>query len=94
MSPIRIVLLIIIWFNFLGTALIGQTQLPAKKEINKLIASATKLRESGDFEKSLLISRIALRKSILIKDNELTADNYNNVAANYNELVEFDKSIF
>ena len=94
MPPIRIVLSIIIWFNFLGTALIGQTQLPTKKEINKLIGSATKLRESGDFEKSLLISRMALRKAISIKDNVLIAENYNNVGANFNALAEFDKAIF
>ncbi|WP_255515587.1 response regulator [Flavobacterium sp. ZT3R18] len=65
-----------------------------KKEINKLILSATKLRESGNFEKSLLISRIALRNAIAIKDNELIANNYKNVAANFNELMEFDKAIF
>nr|WP_315197363.1 response regulator [uncultured Flavobacterium sp.] len=94
MLPIRIVLLIIFWFNFLGTTLIGQTRLPAKKEINKLIASATKLRISGDFEKSLLISRFALRKAISINDNVLIAENYNNVAANFNALAEFDKAIF
>lgn len=94
MPPIRIVLLIIFWFNFLGTTLFGQTQLPSKKEINKLIRSATKLRESGDFEKSLLISRLALRQAIYIKDNVLIAKNYNNVAANFNALAEFDKAIF
>ncbi|CAN1556021.1 Signal transduction histidine kinase, dimerisation/phosphoacceptor domain [Flavobacteriaceae bacterium] len=94
MPLIRIVLLIFLWFNFSGYFVFAQSQLPTKKEINKLTTQASKLRESGDFEKSLLISRIALRKSILIKDNELIADNYNNVAANYNELVEFDKAIF
>jgi signal transduction histidine kinase/ActR/RegA family two-component response regulator len=94
MPLIRIVLLIFLWFNFLVTAVTAQTQLPTKKEINKLITQASKLRESGDFEKSLLISRLSLRKSIAIKDNELIADNYNNVAANYNELVEIDKAIF
>ncbi|HSD08449.1 response regulator [Flavobacterium sp.] len=94
MPLIRIVLLIILSFNFLGTTLNGQNQLPSKKEINQLIASATKLREAGDFEKSLLISRLALRKSIAIKDNVLIAENYNNVAANFNSLVEFDKAIF
>ncbi|PJJ08209.1 signal transduction histidine kinase [Flavobacterium sp. 1] len=94
MPPIRIVLLIIFYFNFLGITLIGQNQLPSKKEINKLIGSATKLRESGDFEKSLLISRLALRQAISIKDNILIAENYNNVAANFNALAEFDKAIF
>jgi signal transduction histidine kinase/ActR/RegA family two-component response regulator len=94
MPLIRIVLLIILWFNFFGTTVNAQTQLPTKKEINKLITQASKLRESGNFEKSLLISRLSLRKSIAIKDNELIADNYNNVAANYNELVEIDKALF
>jgi len=94
MPLIRIVLLLILSFNFLNTTLNGQNQLPSKKEINQLITSATKLREAGDFEKSLLISRLALRKSIAIKDNALIAENYNNVAANFNSLVEFDKAIF
>ena len=94
MPQIRIVLLIIFWFNFLGSTLIAQNQLPTKNEINKLIASATKLRESGNFEKSLLISRLALRKAIAIKSNILIAENYNNVAANFNALAEFDKAIF
>jgi signal transduction histidine kinase/CheY-like chemotaxis protein len=90
----RIVILIALLFNFFGSTLTGQTQLPTKKEINKLISNAKKLRESGNFEKSLLISRLALKKSIALNDNELIANNYNNVAANYNELIEFDKAIF
>jgi signal transduction histidine kinase/ActR/RegA family two-component response regulator len=90
----RIVILIALLLNFFGSTLIGQTQLSTKKEINKLILSATKLRESGNFEKSLLISRIALHKAISIKNNELISKNYNNVAANFNELMEFDKAIF
>jgi signal transduction histidine kinase/ActR/RegA family two-component response regulator len=90
----RIVILIALLFNFSGSTLIGQTQLSTKKEINKLILSATKLRESGNFEKSLLISRIALRKAISIQNNELISKNYNIVAANFNELMEFDKAIF
>ncbi|WP_231560019.1 response regulator [Flavobacterium gilvum] len=90
----RVVLFVLLWFNFFGFALIGQTQLPKKNEINKLTSQAAKLRQSGDFEKSLLISRLALQKSITIHDNVLIAKNYNNVAANYNDLVEFDKAIF
>jgi signal transduction histidine kinase/CheY-like chemotaxis protein len=90
----RIVILVTLLLNFLGNTLIGQTQLSTKKEIDKLILSAAKLRESGNFEKSLLISRIALRKAIFIKNNELIAKNYSTVASNYNELMEFDKAIF
>ena len=94
MSLTRIVIFISLFLNFLGSTLIGQTQLSTKKEINELIFRATQLRESGNFEKSLLISRTALRAAISINDNELIANNYNNVAANYNELIEFDKAIF
>lgn len=90
----RIVILVAFLLNFLSYNLLGQTQLSKKNEINKLIFKATKLRESGNFEKSLLISRIALRKAIAIKNNELISENYNNVAANLNELMEFDKAIF
>lgn len=94
MPPIRIVLIIALWLNSVGTAIIGQTSSSSKKEISKLITSAIKHREAGDFEKSLLISRIALRKAILSRDNVLIAENYNNVAANFNALAEFDKAIF
>ena len=97
MPKIRIVLLItfLFLFNFFfGTTLSGQTLLPSKKRIDKLIVYATKLREAGNFEKSLLISRLALRQAFILKNNVLIAENYNNVAANYNELIEFDKAIF
>lgn len=94
MPPMRVVLFVLLWFNFFGNVLIGQTHLPIKSEIHKLTSQATRLRQSGNFEKSLLISRLALRKSIAIRDNVFIAKNYNNVAANYNDLVEFDKAIF
>lgn len=89
----RIIVLIVLWFNFLGTAF-GQDNTPSHKVIDRLTKQAIKLRASGDFEKSLLISRLALRKSITISDNVYIAKNYNNVAANYNDLAEFDKAIF
>lgn len=89
----RIVLLIIFWFNFFANAF-AQDNLPNQIVIDKLTKQAAKLRTSGDFEKSLLISRLALRKAIAIRDNVFIAKNYNTVAANYNDLAEFDKAIF
>jgi len=94
MPPLRIVLIIALLFNFSGINLSGQEKLPTVREIDNLTNQATKLREAGNFEKSLLISRLALRKAIVIKNNELISENYNNVAANFNELIEFDKAIF
>lgn len=88
----RIVLLIILCFNFFGAAF-AQADIPTQKVINKLTKQAIELRESGDFEKSLLISRFALRKAIAVNDNVLIAKNYNNVAANFNGLAEFEKAI-
>ena len=93
MRSIRIVLLIILWFNFFGHAF-AQANIPTSNEVSKLTKQAARLRASGNFEKSLMMSRMALRNSIAIHDNVLIAENYNNVAANYNDLVEFDKAIF
>src|SRR6478735_5968156 len=94
MPSIRIILLIIFWSVFFNTTGYGQKQSSAQKVIDKLIKQATKLQESGNFEKSLLISRLALQKSIAIHDNVRIAKNYNCVAANYNDLSEVNKAIF
>ncbi|WP_348800065.1 tetratricopeptide repeat protein [Flavobacterium adhaerens] len=94
MPQIRIVLIFILWFNFTSTWLNGQIRLPTHSEIKKLTFSAIKHRESCDFEKSLLVSRLALQKAVAIKDNSFIAENYNTVAANFNSLAEYDKAIF
>jgi signal transduction histidine kinase/CheY-like chemotaxis protein len=92
MPQLRIVLLIILWFNFFGIAF-AQANISSPKEIDKLTKEAAKLRTSGNFDKSLLISRLALHKSIAVHDNVFIAKNYSNVASNYNDLAEFDKAI-
>src|SRR5690606_17669023 len=48
----------------------------------------------ANFEKSLIYSRAALNAATAIKDYCLIARSYNIIAANYNELTEFDKAIF
>lgn len=94
MLLVRKVLLIIFFFNFLSSTIVAQLPEPTTKEIKKLTISAVKLREAGDFEKSLLTSRLALQRAIAINNSDLIAENYSTVAANFNALVEFDKAIF
>jgi len=93
MPQFRISLLLILLINCVSTFIVAQENTPTINEINKLISKATALRESGNFEKSLMLSRLALRNSIELKNNDLIADNYNNVAANFNELAEFNRAI-
>ncbi|WP_243860473.1 response regulator [Flavobacterium poyangense] len=63
-------------------------------QIDKLILEAlSDLRESN-FEKSLINSRVALDHSTKTKNDYFIARSYNIIAANYNELGEFDKAIF
>lgn len=89
----RIVLLIIFFFLSLGIGY-AEANKTTRKEIEQLTQQAIKFRTAGNFEKSLLISRLALRRSIAIDNRVLIAKNYNNVAANYNDLSEFEKAIF
>ncbi len=71
----------------------GQNNL-SSVQIDKLILEAlSDLRESN-FEKSLINSRVALDHSTKTKNDYFIARSYNIIAANYNELGEFDKAIF
>ncbi|WP_291103867.1 MULTISPECIES: response regulator [unclassified Flavobacterium] len=72
----------------------AQTKTPSKGEITKLSKQATKYLRTADFEKSLATSRIALHYAIAIKDDYLIAKTYNIIAANCEQLSEFDKAIF
>ncbi len=90
----RIVIFILFLLNFSGIDLSAQAKVPTVREVDNLTKEAIRHRQDGDFEKSLLISRLALQKAIVIKNNELIAENYSTVAANLNELIEFDKAVF
>lgn len=93
MFQMRVVLFVFLYLNLFGNTLIGQTALPKKNDVRKLTGQAFKFQKAGDFEKSLLTSRLALKQSIAINDNGLIAENYNNIAINYKNLVEYDKAI-
>lgn len=94
MPSLKVVLFLLFGFIQMGFSTYGHGKMSEKTETEKLTSRAIRLRESGDFEKSLLLSRWVLQKAIAIGDWVLVAKNYNNVAANYNDLVEVDKAIF
>ncbi|MFA9187710.1 ATP-binding protein [Flavobacterium sp. FBOR7N2.3] len=47
-----------------------------------------------NYEKSLILSRHTLRKAISLKDDNLIALSYNNIAANFDQLAESEKALF
>lgn len=50
--------------------------------------------KAGSFEKSLVKSRLALRHAIAIKDDNLIASSYHTIAANFDELSEYEKAFY
>ncbi|MDI5897028.1 response regulator [Flavobacterium yafengii] len=94
MYHLRIVLLLLFGLNYFGDNSIAQTRTYSKKEITRLTDEASKYLKEANFEKSLDISKLALRSSINSNDLYSTAISYITIAANYAEMAEFDKAIF
>jgi signal transduction histidine kinase len=90
----QIVIVLILLLNFSGVTVSAQTKLPQKKEVTLLAKEANILMKEGDFEKSLIKSRLALKHAIALKDDNLIATSYNTIAANFDQLSEYDKAFF
>jgi signal transduction histidine kinase/CheY-like chemotaxis protein len=93
MPKVRIVL-ILFWMICFGKSAIAKTELPSELEISKTADKALRYLKESDFEKSLIVSRVALQQALIVKNNNLIAVSYNIIAANYNEFSEFDKAIY
>ena len=93
MHKIRFLLLLLL-LSTIYQPVFSQTKIPSKKEIIELSNEATRLMNSGKFEQSLIKSRAALQYAIAIKDDNTIATCYNTIAANFEELSEFDKAFF
>ncbi|TCN58967.1 response regulator [Flavobacterium circumlabens] len=94
MPPMRIFLLLLLFLNCLDNSVIAQSEHLSENKINKLVLEALSNYRESNFEKSLIISRVALNHATKNKNNYLIARSYNIIAANYSELVELDKAIF
>lgn len=86
-------LLLLALLSFSNT-LISQIPADANKDVLKLTNQATKLLQNEKYEKSLVLSRIALTKAISINDDILIARCYNIIAANFDGIAEFEKAYF
>lgn len=86
--------LLFILFISYSTPLFSSTKKPTKEETTALLKEATRLMRAEKFEKSLILSRKTLSKAIAIKDNNLIASCYNTIAANFDQLAEYEKALF
>lgn len=93
MFRFRIFLSCFLLLNFLSFNLWAQNNLSTEK-IDKLILEALSNYRESNYEKSLIISRVALNQSTIAKNDYFIARSYNIIGANYNDLVEYDKAIF
>ena len=94
MYQIRTVVLLLIILNSFNIDSFAQTGIYSKKEIKKLTHQASDYLKDGNFEKSLLTSKLALRYAIDANDLNAVAISYITIAANYAEMTEFDKALF
>lgn len=90
----RIFLLLFLVLNCFANSAISQSHCNLDPKIDKTVKEALLNFREANFEKSLIYSRAALNAATAIKDYCLIARSYNIIAANYNELTEFDKAIF
>lgn len=71
-----------------------QEKTPSFALITQEVKEANALMKAGFFEKSLVKSRLALRHAIAIKDDNLIASSYHTIAANFDQLSEYEKAFF
>lgn len=72
----------------------AQTKNSLRTETTALTQEATRLMRAENYEKSLILSRNALSKAISLKDDDLIALSYNTIAANFDQLAEYEKALF
>lgn len=95
MFQIRFIILsLLLLLNSFGNTSYAQTKVPSKVEIKKIAKKAVVYLNDANFEKSISTSRQALHYATSIGDDYLIAVSYNIIAANLDELSEYDKAIF
>ena len=94
MPRTRILFLLILFLNCLGSSVNAQSEIIPDVKIDKLVKQAWEDFKDSNFEKSLITSRVALNYATASKNNYLIAKSYKIIAGNYSELAEFDKAIF
>ncbi|WP_409416090.1 ATP-binding protein [Flavobacterium sp. PS2] len=93
MHKTRFFLLLIILLICFSTDSYSQNKPLLKSEIEKLLEDAIVNYKINNYEKSLKESRIALKQSIEINDNNLIARCYNTIGVNFDDLIMLDKAL-
>ena len=94
MQYLRVILILIFCSYHFGVDSFAQTKIYSQQEITKLNDKASRYLKNADFEKSLNVSKLALRSAMITNDLRSTAISYTIIAGNYAEMAEFDKAIF
>lgn len=94
MSYRQIVIVLLVLLSCSTNTVFAHKKKPTKKEVTTLSNEAILLMKEGSYEKSLIKSRLALTEAIRLKDNNLIAGSYNTIAANFDQLSEFDKAFY
>lgn len=94
MTSHRFFILILILIHFHNIPSFAQDKKLTQKEIVLLSNEALQEMSSGNYEKSLIKSRLVLKYAIAINDNNLIASIYNTIGANFDGLSEFEKAYF
>lgn len=91
---IIVTIVLILFLIFSGNTVFAQKKIPTKKEITLVSNAAILLMKEGSYEKSLIQSRLTLSKAIQLKDDNLIAGAYNIIAANFDQLSEYEKAFY
>jgi two-component system, NarL family, sensor kinase len=91
-NKFRLLIFILFLIHFSQTSLAQNTKL-SNKEITLLLKDAKLNRINGNYEESLLKSRVALQHSFKNKSNDLIANSYLIIASNFDELTEPFKAL-
>ena len=94
MSYKQLIIVLILLLSFSRITVFAQKNIPTKKEVTLVSNDAILLMKEGSYEKSLMQSRLALSKAIQLKDDNLIAGAYNTIAANFDQLSEYNKAFY
>ncbi len=80
--------------SLFGNILVAQTKTPSKTEIAAIAKEANELMRAEKYENSLIKARLALKYANTINDDDLQANCYNTIAANFDDLGEYNRALF
>jgi signal transduction histidine kinase/ActR/RegA family two-component response regulator/Tfp pilus assembly protein PilF len=90
MSQKILYLLLVVLVSF---STLSQENSVQRKEVLNLLSTSDSLLFISNYKQSLLLSNDALKKAILLKNDNLIALSYNSIAGTYEEILEEDKAL-